>query len=89
MNPDLDPAALVERLRAHVDSPANKLLVAHLVADVTRVAATAITDPAGAEREMGFIRAATANLAAAEAAKVQSEIVEWLGRLIRAAIVGA
>ncbi|QDP57829.1 MAG: hypothetical protein Unbinned2819contig1000_12 [Prokaryotic dsDNA virus sp.] len=82
-------AELVDQLKASVEDPQNKLIVADLAAHVTRIATMALTDPNGAERELQFVKAATANLAAAEATRVQSAIVDWLSQLIRAAIVGA
>lgn len=84
-----DPNELVERLEASVTDPQKKLIVATLAEHSVRIASFALTDPASAEREMQFVRAATANLAAAEAAATQNVILDWLGRLIRAAIVGA
>lgn len=88
--PDLPhPTVLIDQLRDSVDDPQKKLIVADLAAHVTRIASTALADPEGAERELQFVKAATANLAAAEAVRIQTAIVEWLSRLIRSAIVGA
>ena len=84
---DLDPSVLIERLKAQVATPEKKLIVASLAEHSTRIAARYLTDPAGAEQEMQFVRAATANLAAAEAINVQNVLLEWMGRLIRSAIV--
>lgn len=83
-----DPDVLIARLKAAVVDPQNKLIVASLAEQSVRIAGVALTDPAAAEREMRFVRAATANLGAAEAAKVQGEIVDWISRIIRAAILG-
>jgi len=86
---DLDPSVLVEKLKMSVSDPAKKLIVANLAQHSTRIAARFLTDPAGAEEEMQFVRAAVANLTAAEAVKIQNVILDWLGKLVRAAIVGA
>ncbi len=86
---DLDPSVLVERLKMSVADPAKKLIVANLAQHTTRIAARYLPDPAGAEEEMQFVRAAVANLTAAEAVTVQNTILDWVGKLIRAAIVGA
>ena len=85
---DLDPSVLIERLKTSVSDPAKKEIVAELAVQATRVASIYLTDPVAGEREMLFIRAATANLAAAEAATVHNAILDWLSRLLRAAIIG-
>jgi hypothetical protein len=84
-----NPSELIEELKALVTDPAKKLLVAHIVSDTVRVASQALIDPEAAQRELGYIRAATANLAASEASAVQDAIVSWLSAIIRAAIVGS
>lgn len=85
----IDPQALIDDLRASVTSDENKLIVANLALHTTRIATMALTDPAAAEREAGYVRASLANLTASEAVAVQAKLTSWLAGLVRAAILGA
>ena len=84
-----DTKQLADDLKSIVTSDENKLIVANLALQTSRIATLALTDPAAAEREMSFVRASTANLAAAEAVQVQVTITAWFGTLIRSIILGA
>lgn len=84
-----DPEVLVADLKASVTSEENKLIVANLALQTTRVIALAAADPAQAEQEMAHIRAAAANLAAGEAAVVQDKILAFVAAVITKALFAA
>lgn len=80
---------VLARLKAKVGREENKQVLAHLAADATRIAALALTDPPAADKELGFVRAASANLSVAEAQAVSLELTAWLAQFVRAVVLGA
>lgn len=80
-------ADLINDLRDSVTSETNKLIVANLALQTTRVVSLAAVDPDQAAMEMQHIRSATANLGAAEASVVQAKILDFVGAVVRSALL--
>lgn len=89
LEPDITASAagLADRMASRVASEENKQLAAQLAADLTKITAQAITDPEGAAKELGFVRAATASLSASEALAVSTELISWVAAVVRATIL--
>ncbi|NQY98723.1 MAG: hypothetical protein HRT82_16340 [Henriciella sp.] len=79
---------LLDQLDASVSDPVKKAIVASLALQSVRIAELALMDEEAAKEEMLHLRAATANLAAAEAVTVQNLITDWVSKVLRAIILG-
>lgn len=76
-----DTSDLLDSLKFRVHNPETQALLEHLAADVTRVAALALTDPTAAEPEIAILKASVANLTSTEQIAVQSAVTHWLTRV--------
>lgn len=77
---------LVRKIEDQITNPENKAM-AHALADhAIRITAKAAIDPAGAAAESKHLQAAVLNLSAAEAAKVLSTILDYVGQVLRVAM---
>ncbi len=84
MMPSFDE--LVREIEDQITSDENKLIASALADHAIRITAKAAVDPAGAASESRHLQAAIANLTAAEAAAVQTKLLDYVAKVLRVAL---